>query len=151
MPVPPLPELAVPPPWRTTLEARDRFTGRLRLHAHGAEAAVHVERCAAGRLQDAYPAGAHDVEVRIEPGIPDGTLVPLLRTLVDTVRTADAQCRRIVYAVDEGDTKSSGEAEAAGFRYVLDVDVQDLALSLLVAEPEWVTATDMDLDHVPGT
>ncbi|MER7045058.1 hypothetical protein [Streptomyces jumonjinensis] len=151
--IPPLPELAVPDAYRTTVESWQRFTGSLRLHGQGTEAAVQVERCAAGRLQGAYPAGAHDVEVRIESEVRGDVLTTLLRTLVGAVRAADARCRRIVYAVDEGGVEKIEAAEAAGFRYVVDVDVQDLELSLLVAEPSWVTATDMDLDlaHVPGT
>ncbi|GCE44881.1 hypothetical protein Rhow_000507 [Rhodococcus wratislaviensis] len=42
-------------------------------------------------------------------------------------------------------------AEAAGFRYVVDVDVAESELSLLVSEPGWVTEVDIDLEHVPGS
>ncbi|MFD6821998.1 hypothetical protein ACFWC5_16750 [Streptomyces sp. NPDC060085] len=133
------------------MEARDRFTESLRLYAPGTEALVYVERCAAGRLQNSYPAGAHDVGVRIETGIKGSELASLLEALVYAICTAEAQCRRIVYIVDAGNIERITQAESAGFRYVLDVDVQNLELSLMVAEPEWATATDMDLDRVPGT
>ncbi|GAA4965842.1 hypothetical protein HD597_007027 [Nonomuraea thailandensis] len=107
---------------------------------------VRLERCAAGRLRDAYPVAAHDLEVQA-PEADAG----LLRAVVDAVAQADPHCRRVVYAVPEGDLNRMAVAESAGFRYVVDVDLADAQLSLLVAEPEWVTRTDMDLDHVPGS
>ncbi|MEU6408200.1 hypothetical protein [Microbispora sp. NPDC046933] len=107
--------------------------------------AVRLERCAAGRLRHAYPVAAHDIELQAAEAD-----AGLLRALVDAVAEADPQCRRVVYAVPEGDLDRMAVAEAAGFRYVIDVDLADAQLSLLVVEPEWVTRTDMDLDHVPG-
>ncbi|OIJ92728.1 hypothetical protein BIV24_13035 [Streptomyces colonosanans] len=136
---------------KITVESWTRFTGRLRLYAQDIDVGVRVERCAAGRLRDAYPAGAHDLEVRIDGGCPQDTLAELLGTLVDAVRTADPHCRRIVYAVAEDDRETRAAVAAAGFRHAVDVDLGRQQLSLLVAEPEWVTATDMDLDHVPGS
>ncbi|MEU6251398.1 hypothetical protein [Streptomyces sp. NPDC047043] len=59
--------------------------------------------------------------------------------------------REPVYAVPEGDRASMAAAETAGFRYAVDVELRDQQLSLLVAEPDWVTVTGMDLDHVPGS
>ncbi|MGP3962073.1 hypothetical protein ACTWPT_39400 [Nonomuraea sp. 3N208] len=111
---------------------------------HGAR--VRLERCAAGRLRDAYPVAAHDVELQV-----DGAGTELLLALVDAVSVADPRCRRVVYAVQEGDLPRIAAAEAAGFRYVVDVDLADAQLSLLVAEPGWATRTDTDLDHVPDS
>ncbi len=53
----------------------------------------------------------------------------------------------------EGDRTSLEAAEAAGFGYAVDVDLQDKQPSLPVAEPDWVTATatGMHLAHVPGS
>ncbi|RVX38879.1 hypothetical protein EDD27_1207 [Nonomuraea polychroma] len=124
MPVPPVPDLAPA------------------LH----DADVRLERCATGRLRDAYPVAAHDLELRVNEAT-----TGLLRALVEAVSVADPRCRRVVYAVPEGDLAGIAAAEAAGFRYVVDVDLADAQLSLLVAEPAWVTRTDMDLDNVPDT
>lgn len=149
--VPALPVLRVDGAARTTVESWSRRAGRLRLGAGGAEITVRVERCAAGRLKDAYPVGAHDVEVVLETDQGTETASALLRTLVRAVRAADPRCRRVVYAVAEGDRNAADRAASAGFRYVVDVDLADRQLSLLVHEPDWVTDTDADLDHVPGT
>ncbi|MFF6787229.1 hypothetical protein [Streptomyces sp. NPDC012510] len=149
--VPALPALDVPGPWQTTVESWTRFTGSLRMRGPSGEVVVAVERCAAGRLRDAYPVGARDVELLIHTGLRAETLPNILRPLVRAVRAADPGCRRVVYAVTEGDRAGVEAAEATGFRYAVDVDLQDKQLSLLVAEPDWVTVTDMDLDHVPGT
>ncbi|MGP3911331.1 hypothetical protein [Nonomuraea sp. 10N515B] len=109
-------------------------------------ARVRLERCAAGRLREAYPVAAHDIELQVDEA---GT--ELLRALVDSVSVADPRCRRVVYAVPEGDLARIAAAESAGFRYVVDVDLADAQLSLLVAEPAWVTRTDMDLGQVPDS
>ncbi|MEU9345260.1 hypothetical protein AB0D74_29070 [Streptomyces sp. NPDC048278] len=149
--VPPLPALELRGGQRATVESWSRGAGVLRLRHGGTEALVRVERCAAGRLRDAYPVAAHDVELVLETDPRAETVPALLRTLAEAVSAADPRCRRVVYAVPEGDRTATEHAEAAGFRYVVDIDVADRQLSLLVREPGWVTNTDMDLDHVPGT
>ncbi|TMR89437.1 hypothetical protein [Nonomuraea basaltis] len=145
--VPPLPLLDLDADWQATVQAWTRSAGRLHVHGDGVNADVRVERCAAGRLRDSYPVGSHDMELRVcgEP------LAEILRTLADAVTKADPQCRRVVYAAPEGDLERVAAAESAGFRYVVDVDLADEQLSLLVAEPDRVTTTDMDLGHVPET
>lgn len=50
-----------------------------------------------------------------------------------------------------GRTRDPKTVEAVGFRYVIDVDLPEGAVSLTVAEPDWVTKVYMDLDHVPET
>ncbi|WP_158839951.1 hypothetical protein [Saccharothrix deserti] len=112
---------------------------------------VEVERCSAGPLRDAYPIAANDVEVRVTGASTSEVLTNVLTTLVGEVLTADPRCRRVVFAAPAGDHDTVSAAEAAGFRYVLDVDLPGAELSLLVAEPTWVTRVDMDLDRVPGT
>lgn len=108
---------------------------------------VSAERCATGRLRSAYPVSEHDVEIRVP-----GADAELLRSAIAEVMAADPACRRIVYAVAEGDLIATTAAEAAGFRYVVDVDLPDgAALSLLVVEPDWVTATDHDTDAITAT
>ncbi|MFE9095758.1 hypothetical protein [Streptomyces sp. NPDC007264] len=149
--VPCLPELGVPGGWRTAVESWTRVTGRLRLYGRDMEVGVQVERCAAGRLRDAYPVAARDLELRVGPGCPDGALAEVLRVLVHAVGTSDPRCRRIVHAVPEGDEGAVATAEAAGFRHVVDVDLGEEQLSLLVAEPGRGTAADTDPDRIPGT
>jgi hypothetical protein len=86
------------------------------------------------------------MEIVVDLGAPEA-----LGLLLRAVLAADPDCRRVVHAVPEGDRTAIEAAEAAGFRYVVDVDLHDRQLSLLVAEPGWVTATDLDLDRVPGS
>lgn len=145
--VPSLPALDLGGGWQATVEAWTRGAGRLHLHRDGVVADVQVERCAAGRLRETYPAGAHDLEVRVC----GGPLAELLQTLFEAVTKADPACRRVVYAAREGDAEQVAAARSAGFRHVVDVDVADEQLSLLVAEPDRVTGADADLGHVPGT
>lgn len=149
--IPALPQLDVEGTWQTTRESWSRLTGTLRLRRRDTDVLVRVERCAAGRLRDAYPVAAHDVELALESDQRAQTVPALLRTLLEAVRVADPRCRRVVYAVGEGDRVAQQHAEAVGFRFVVDVDLQDRQLSLLVHEPEWVTRTDTDLGHLPGT
>ncbi|MDX3458519.1 hypothetical protein PV396_42420 [Streptomyces sp. ME02-8801-2C] len=151
--VPPLPPLDPPYGWRVVLAAGTRFTGRFHLHGPGTDTdvEVEVERCAAGRLRDTYPVSAHDVEVRGASGALGRLPSAALRMLVEAVWTADPRCRRVVHAVSDCGPNSLAEAEAAGFRHVLDVDLADEQLRLLVAEPEWVTGGDRRLDRVPQT
>lgn len=122
------------------------------LYCSGAEAVVEVEvrRSIAGPLRDAYPVSAHDVEVRIvrhtgEIGVPAA-----LAELRGAILNADSRCRRVVFAAAADDETMRAAAASAGFRYVLDVEVPGAELSLMVAEPTWVTRSDADLDRVPG-
>ena len=115
---------------------------------------ISVERCAVGRLRDAYPVGEHDLEVRVE-NEPLESLGETLRIEAARLLSDDSDCRKVVFAAPEGDLPVIAAAELAGFRYVVDVDVCDsnelVSLSLLVYEPERVTFVDMDLDQVPQT
>lgn len=112
---------------------------------------VVLERCATGRLRDAYPVNGHDLEVRLPGRLSPGEVTTVLETTARAAFERDPRCRRVVFAVPAGDLVTMAAAETAGFRYVVDVDIPGAELSLLVAEPEWVTAVDMDLDRVPGT
>jgi hypothetical protein len=116
----------------------------------GVTASVALERCSSGRLREAYPVGEHDLEARVSE-LPPAALCSLLGEVVAAAFGADPRCRRVLFAAPEGDLAVLSAAEDAGFRYVLDVDLPDGAVSLAVAEPDWVTAVDMDLDHVPQT
>ena len=138
------------PGWELVRECRKRFSADLLLRGDGVTVDVRLERCAAGRLRDSYPVGAHDVEVRVGDECPVAVLPDLLRTLVTALQRADPDCRRILHAVQVERSSVIAAAESAGFRHVVDVDLEQAELSLLVAEPDWATRTDMDLDRVPG-
>lgn len=112
---------------------------------------ARLERCIEGRLKDAYPVNAHDVEIRVEGRLPAARLAEVLGTAVEEALASHPGCRRVVFATEADDVATIAAAEAAGFRYVVDVDLPGAELSLLVVEPDWVTAVDMDLDRVPGT
>jgi hypothetical protein len=112
---------------------------------------VRLEQCVNGRLRAAYPVNAHDVEVRISDGLGTAELTEALGEAARDALRTDPHCRRVVFAAPAGDLAAVATAEAAGFRYVVDVDIPGAELSLLVAEPGWVTAVDMDLDRVPDT
>ncbi|MFF0818183.1 hypothetical protein ACFYVR_23965 [Rhodococcus sp. NPDC003318] len=154
----PLPLFAEP--WSGEVVSWSDSGGRIVLRRDG-ERTVTVEfvRCVRGRLRLAYPVSTHDVEVRVADIATADELTAALRVVVPAVREADPRCRKVVYPVVSngsareplGALATIAAAEAAGFRYVVDVDIADAELSLMVAEPDWVTAVDIDLDHVPGT
>jgi len=147
-----LASLVLGPRWTCTTTGRSRAGVVLAMSRNdGTEVVAEVERCCAGRLRHAYPVNAHDVEVRIADASSPEVLTDALGLLARAVQAADPRCRRVVFAAPAGDPKAVAAAEAAGLRYVLDVDVPGADLSLLVAEPEWVTTADRDLDRVPGS
>jgi len=119
----------------------------------GGECVEAVVRYAiGGPLRDAYPVGAHDVEIRLSRRHPTASrLTAFLDELGASILAADRACRRVVVAVAPDDLAAVTAAESVGFRHVVDVDVPGEELSLLVREPEWVTQVDADLDRVPGT
>ncbi|MBV6760415.1 hypothetical protein [Rhodococcus opacus] len=156
----PLPQPAFRAPWSSEILSWSVARGRLLLRRGETKSTtVELQRCASGRLRHSYPVSARDIEVRlVDPG-GSAELTTALRAVVAAIRDAEPQCRKVVYAVESGGSKQGrvgtlatiAAAEAAGFRYVVDVDVADHELSLLVSEPDWVTAVDIDLDHVPGS
>lgn len=155
----PLPRLTFDAPWSAETvwwsSARARFVlGRDGGHA----VTVDLSRCARGRLRRAYPVAARDVEVQLPDVIAADDLTTVLRVVAQAVRESDPLCRKVIHAVDcdgtggrpLGGSVALAAAERAGFRHVVDVDIAEAQLSLLVAEPDWVTEVDIDLDRVPG-
>ena len=135
--------------WTVSRSTTSRCAARISVrNRDGLAPEVTLERCAAGRLRDAYPVSEHDLEARVSE-LPAAALGPLLAELATAVFTADHRCRRLVFAAPEGELALLSAAEEAGFRYVVDVDLPEGPVSLAVAEPGWVTAVDMDLDRVP--
>ncbi|WP_433622237.1 hypothetical protein [Nocardia sp. CA-120079] len=149
---PEIPALALPGPWHSKVRSHSGTTVLLEVgRPSDGGTTVELERCNSGRLRHSYPVDSHDIEARILGALPTSVLAELLTALSSAIAMADPRCRRLVYAAPAEDTETIATAEAAGFRYVVDVDLPDSALSLLVSEPRWVTAVDADLDRVPGT
>ncbi len=139
--------------WKALSRDTGRVCTRLVLGRQGEPDTVNavvLERCASGRLREAYPVSEHDIEIRVTE-VPPVVLTSLLGELVAAILAADPHCRRVIYAAPEGDLALLGAAEEAGFRYVVDVDLPDGPVSLAAAEPAWVTSVDMDLERVPHT
>ncbi|MEX0427611.1 hypothetical protein AB3X52_08275 [Nocardioides sp. DS6] len=124
---------------------------------------ITVEHTLTGRLGPAYPAARHDLELRVS-GVPTEELAAVLTAESERILREEPACRKVVFAAPAGDVAVMEAAEAAGFRYVVDVDIAadpagphpdghdgTLELSLLVREPDFVTQVDPDLDHVPQT
>lgn len=108
-------------------------------------ARIGIRHSRAGDLVDAYPAGTHDRELLVE-GDPTAAAVAALAA---QVFAGDPRCRRVVLPVAERDLAAIAWAEAAGFRYVVDVDTRAGAFSLLVTEPDWVLAQPHILEDIP--
>ena len=121
---------------------------QLRFDQEGTPIEFSARRCADGRLRNAYPVSAHDVELDVLNGAAPQQIVRALAVLTQAILSSDHSCRRVVFAAAADDHALVAAAQAAGFRYVLDVDVPGAELSLLVAEPRWLT--DFDNDRVPG-
>jgi hypothetical protein len=136
--------------WTIVDQQSSRHATKCVLTKLGTTLDATLERCAQGRLRDAYPVAEHDIEIRLDDA-PSEELTALLGTLSAVVQQAAPQCRRVVFGALAGDLAALAAAENAGFRYVVDVDLADASLSLAVAEPSWVTSVDLDLDRVPGT
>lgn len=95
---------------------------------------VSLRHTLTGRLFEAYPVGARDLEVE-----PHGDDPKALWAATHAILAEDPACRRIVLAVPAGDIPAIDFGERAGYRYVVDVEIHgDIELSLLVAEPSWV-------------
>lgn len=150
MSVDPVPSLIFSDPWSVRDRADSWAAAELALtHADGGSCTVRVERCVAGRLQSAYPASTKDLELQLLDASAPRLLTSVLEKSVAAVRAADPDCRRIVFGAPRAVPGAVAAAEAAGFRYVLDVDLPDTELSLLVCEPEWVAVRDDAADTVP--
>jgi hypothetical protein len=121
----------------------------LQFAAKGSVVEIVACRSVEGRLRDAYPVSYHDVELQVADQAATQGFTSALAELSQAILAADQHCRRVVFGASAGDEAAVSAARAAGFRYVLDVDVPGAELSLLVAEPNWVTKLDSGLDEVP--
>ncbi|MGH3653571.1 hypothetical protein [Glutamicibacter sp.] len=96
-------------------------------------------------LKDAYPVSAHDRVVYPSEDAVAGSV----QLVSEEIMRRDKACRRLVIATPEEDIEQIGRAESAGYRYVVDVDLHDRAVSLMTAEPSWVLEESRRIDEVP--
>ena len=122
---------------------------RLQFDQEGTTIEFIARRCAEGRLRDAYPISARDVEIDVPNHAAPQRVTRPLAALTQTILNSDDSCRRVVFAAPTDDEVMVSAVEAAGFRYVLDVDVPGAEFSLLVAEPTWIV--ELDDNRVPGS
>lgn len=106
---------------------------------------VDARRVTGNRLDGTYPIGSEDREILVHKGSTPGAIA----ASVHTILTDAPRCRRVVLAVPVGEIEAMLVAEAAGLRYVLDIDTHDESLSLLVAEPEWVLSQPSAMEDLP--
>lgn len=111
--------------------------------------------CLGGRLEAAYPASRHDLEVRAT-GVSASDLSRVLAAEAKRVLEEHPDCRRIVFAPRASDLASVAAAETADFRFVVAVDLPTdddgvESVSLMVLESPAVTGADQSLDVVPET
>lgn len=137
----------LPPSWQCVqTEPSEGWDMAFRVAENGNPAGeVRVAFVASTPVAAAYPAGARDR--LIQPDAQTGAQA--IQLVSEKVMAVDPACRRLVLAVDEGDVAGIARGEAAGYRYVLDVDVPGRSLSLLAAEPDWVLEDSRHLDDVP--
>ncbi|WP_396277198.1 hypothetical protein [Glutamicibacter creatinolyticus] len=96
-------------------------------------------------IKDAYPVSEHDQMLHVSPDAVAGSI----QLVSEELMRRDPRCRRLVIAPDEGEIDEIARAEAAGYRYVVDVDLWDRAVSLMAAEPDWVLEESRRIDEVP--
>src|SRR6201998_4421904 len=112
------------PGWRqldsASREVRLRYTDN-----DGVAVELGARRCAEGRLRNSYPVSAHDVEIYTGNDAAPHALPEPLGELSRAIRSADPECRRVVFAASVGDLDAVAAAQAARVRYRVDVALPD--------------------------
>lgn len=147
--VPPISVPALAPPWQVTDRSISSNAVVLEVrHGEGIAASLRLQRCATGRLREAYPVSAYDIEIGGIEDLPGPLLTELAAQLAGGLERSEPRCRRIVLAIPQDAHACAEAARAAGFHPIVEVDLPGAQLILHVAEPEWVRAHDSD--RVPG-
>ncbi|WP_431710251.1 hypothetical protein [Glutamicibacter uratoxydans] len=137
----------LPKSWRLTqVPAREGFTLAFEVF-EGEESRGRCDTvlCSRSEIKDAYPVSGHDQLLEVSGPAEPGTV----QLVSEELMNRDPQCRRLVIAPNEGDVEAIARAEAGGYRYVVDVDLWDRAVSLMTAEPDWVLEQSRRIDEVP--
>ncbi|WP_327341720.1 GNAT family N-acetyltransferase [Streptomyces europaeiscabiei] len=123
----------------------------------GPEIALRIHHVLRHPLRACYPFGAHDLAVDLdlpEPSPPGPTPAPdpasaLLRELVPALFAATPDCRRVIAAPDEHDTRAQDVLKAGGFRRITEADLPDRSVVLFAAEPPGIAGLSTALDDMP--
>ena len=137
----------LPDTWRLVqVEAAQGFDQTFEIfEAEQARGRCDVVLALNSELKDAYPVSAHDRVVYPSEDAVAGSV----QLVSEEIMRRDKACRRLVIATPEEDIEQIGRAESAGYRYVVDVDLHDRAVSLMTAEPSWVLEESRRIDEVP--
>lgn len=114
-------------------------------HSGSEVALVNIARAVGSVFESSYPAGLRDRLLAVSDGAPAGAI----QLASEFVMATDGACRRIITACAEGDIDSIARAEAAGYRFVVEVDTRTGSFALLAAEPAWVLEESRNIDDVP--
>ena len=108
-------------------------------------ATVGVKRIVESEFAATYPSGLRDRLLVPEVGAP----AEAIQLASEFVMSQDPACRRLVLVCEEEDLKAMSIAEAAGYRFVVDVDLNRGSFALMTAEPDWVLEESRNIDEVP--
>jgi hypothetical protein len=114
-------------------------------HAGSHVATLGVKRVVDSEFATTYPSGLRDRLLLPEAGAP----AEAIQLASEFVMETEAACRRLVLACAEDDLEAIGIAEAAGYRFVVEVDLHSGSFALLAAEPAWVLEESRNIDEVP--
>ena len=114
-------------------------------HKGSRVATLGVKRVVDSEFAATYPSGLRDRLLLPEPGAP----AEAIQLASEIVMGSDPACRRLVLATAEDDLDAIGVAEAAGYRFVVEVDLHRGSFALLIAEPVWVLEESRNIDEVP--
>jgi hypothetical protein len=114
----------------------------------GPEIALRIHRVPHHPLRACYPFGAHDLAVDLVATHPL-RVGALLRALVPALFAAHPDCRRVIAAPDEDDTRTQDVLEAGGFLRITEADLPDRSVVLFAAEPPGLARLSTALDDMP--
>ncbi|WP_120005615.1 hypothetical protein [Nesterenkonia muleiensis] len=114
---------------------------------HGGTAAgrIRVSRVVSTAYEVTYPVGTQDRLLEVS----DDAAAEAIQLVSEHLFAHATHCRRLVIACPEEDVEQIAQAEQAGYRYVVDVDLPDRSVSLMTAEPQWVLEQSRNIDIVP--
>lgn len=140
--------------WPDPLPARWTLTGAAEnavdtiytvFEAGSPRGTVEVAPVRNSKYKATYPIGSRDRLLSVS----DDAAAAAVQLVSEHVLAADSRCKRLVIACAEGDLAAIDRAEAAGYRYVVDVDLPDGSASLMTAEPARVLEQSRRIDTVP--